>query len=295
MLRRLTTVIAIEAVVLATLAIAAPVARAGDPLPAATYYLALGDSVAAGFQPNRGLTSHGYVDVLARRVRKDMIPDLELRNVACPGETSRSLITGERSLCDYPEGSQLDAAIAFLEAHPGQVAFITITIGGNDLLNRCLERGVLIPKPCAADLAPRLGERVIEIVDALQLAGGSGVPIVGMTYYDPFLGLWGLIPGGRQLARADQRAWRVFDGGLAVAYGDAGAAVADVAATFRVEDWDETLVVPGRGRIPVNVALACRWTWFCSERYTGDPHPNKAGYRRIAGTFEPVIDDLVET
>lgn len=48
--------------------------------------------------------------VLLRRIRKDAIPDLALRNVGCSGETSRSLITSERSPCRYPAGSQLQAA-----------------------------------------------------------------------------------------------------------------------------------------------------------------------------------------
>ena len=106
-----------------------------------------------------------------------------------------------------------------------------------------------------------------------------------MTYYDPFLGFWGLVPGGRALAHADQRAWAVFNAGLATAYGDAGVTVADVAATFRIDDFTHTVMVPGRGRIPVNVALACRWTWFCSASHAGDPHANSTGYRKIAHTF----------
>ncbi len=270
-----------------------PAAHAGGVDP--TYYLALGDSLSVGFQPGRGETAHGYVDVLARRIRKDVIPDLAVRSVGCPGETSRSLITGERSPCRYTAGSQLDAAVNFLTAHAGQVAFITIDIGVNDLLNRCLEPSGLIAKACATDLQPGLADRLGQILDALSSAAGPDVPIVGMTYYDPFLGFWGLVPGGRALAHADQRAWAVFDEGLATAYADAGAAVADVAKTFRIDDFEETVIVPGRGRIPVNVALACRWTWFCSPRFAFDPHANRTGYRRIAHTFERKLEPLLET
>ena len=66
------------------------------------------------------------------------------------------MITGVHSPCHYAAGSQLDAAVAFLEAHPGQVAFITIDIGANDLLNRCIDRTGLIDKACAVDLVPRI-------------------------------------------------------------------------------------------------------------------------------------------
>jgi len=120
----------------------------------------------------------------------------------------------------------------------------------------------------------------------LSKAAGPGVPIVGMTYYDPFLGYWGLVPGGRALARASQRAWAVFDAGLATAYRNAGAMVADVAKTFRIDDFADTVAVPGRGRLPLNVANACEWTWFCSTEFAGDPHANRTGYKKIARTFE---------
>ena len=71
-----------------------------------------------------------------------------------------------------------------------------------------------------------------------------------MKYYDPLLGFWGLVPGGRALARADQRVWTIDSNtGLATAYTDAGVTVADVAATFRIDDFTDTIVVPGRGRL----------------------------------------------
>jgi hypothetical protein len=248
------------------------------------FYLALGDSVAAGEQPD-GETGDGYVDQLWRSIRAE-IPTLRLRNVSCGGETSRSMITGKRSPCRYAAGSQLDAAVSFLQRHPGQVAFVTIDVGVNDLFERCLDwDSGLLDQPCAVDQLPRLQKRLAHIVDALTEAG-PGVPIIGMTYYDPLLGFWGLVPGGRALARADQRVFALFNAGLVAAYEDAGTAVADVAATFRIGDFTETVVVPGGGRLPVNVALTCRWTWFCSPEFLGDPHPNRTGHRMIARTFE---------
>ena len=44
------------------------------------------------------------------------------------------MIAGTHPHCQYPEGSQLDAAVAFLQAHPGQVAFITVEVGANDFI-----------------------------------------------------------------------------------------------------------------------------------------------------------------
>ncbi len=214
-----------------------------------SYYLALGTSLAVGFQPGRGETPNGYVDDLWRRIG-EQIPSLGLRNVGCPGDTSRKMITGKTSLCDYAAGSQLDAAVAFLEAHPGQVAFITLDVGAQDLVERCLENTGLIGKACAVDLLPRLQSRLARIVDALSTAAGPSVPIVAMTYYNPFLGLWGLVPGGRHLARANQRVWALLNTAFTTAYGDAGVTVADVAATFQIDDFENTVVGARQGPDP---------------------------------------------
>ncbi len=281
-MRRLSFAVAAATLILSTLQGGVPAAHAGGG--GSAYYLALGDSLAAGYQPGRAGTHKGYVDDLWRSMGQ-LIPGLGLRNVGCRGETSRSMITGVHTACRYASGSQLDAAVAFLEAHPGQVAFITIDVGANDLLYRCIDRTGLIDKACAVDLLPQIQSRLSQIFDALATAG-PGVPIVAMTYYDPFLGFWDLVPGGRVLAHADQRVWAVFNDGLATAFGDAGITVADVAATFRIDDFTHTVMEPGRGRIPVNVALACRWTWFCSARHASDPHANRTGYRKIARTFD---------
>jgi lysophospholipase L1-like esterase len=289
-MRKFSAAVVAAALLISVLQGSLPVAHARGGAP--TYYLALGDSLAAGFQPGKGETP-GYVGMLWRSVRDEQISSLELRNVGCSGETSGSLITGNHSPCHYAAGSQLNAAVDFLEAHVGEVAFVTIDIGANDIVGRCFGPSGLIPTSCVTDLRPGLKHRVHDIVDALATAA-PGVPIVGMRYYDPFLGLWGLIPGGRALAHADQRAWTVFNDALASAYGHADASVADVAATFRIDDFDDTVVVPGRGRVPVNVALACRWTWFCSARYMFDVHANRTGYRKIATTFHRVLKPLLQ-
>jgi lysophospholipase L1-like esterase len=289
--RRLTSAVVAATLIVSMLQGGIPAARAG--YGETVSYLALGDSLAVGFQPGQGETTEGYVDDLWRSIRQQ-VPGLSLRNVGCAGETSRSMITGRNSPCHYAAGSQLDAAVSFLEGHPGQVAFITIDIGVNDLVNRCLDFDTgLVDKACAVDLRPRLKKRLTHIVHALGTAAGSNVPIIGMTYYDPFLGFWGLVPGGHALARASQRAFAVLNDGLATAYGNAGATVADVAATFRIDDFTHTVVVPGRGRIPVNVALACRWTWFCSKKFFGDPHANRTGYKKIARTFHRELRRLL--
>ncbi len=286
-MRKLSSGVVVMTLVISAFQVGIPVANADG---GADYYLALGDSGAVGFQPN-GVTGKGYVDDLWRNMRRQ-IPGLKLRNVACVGETSGSLITGKKSECHYAAGSQLDAAVSFLQAHPGQVAFITINIGSNDIFARCIDGNGILQRACVIEMRPRLRARVTRILGALDDAADPDVPIVGMQYFDPALGFWGLVPGGRALARASLRAFHEMNVGLVAAYEGAGAAVANVAATFRMHDFKDTLVVPGRGPLPLNVALACKWTWFCS-RFAGDPHPNNTGYRKIARTFQDVVEPLI--
>lgn len=275
-------------------AVGMPASPAGARYGGSAYYLALGDSLAAGFQPGQGDTEAGYVhDLWATFAER--VPGLGLRNVGCDGETTRSMLTGTRSQCRYAAGSQLDAAVAFLEGHAGQLAFITIDIGVNDVFERCLARGPLLKRSCVRGVLPHVQARLTRILDALSAAAGPGVPIVAMTYYDPLLGFWGLVPGGRFLARASLRSFQELNVGLTTTYEDGGVAVADVAATFRIDDFEDTIVVAGRGPLPANVALTCRWTWFCSPSSAGDPHPNDKGYRRIAHTIEREVNALLPT
>ena len=71
------------------------------------------------------------------------------------------------------------------------MAFITINIGVNDMLGRCMDfhTGIL-HRGCVVEMRPVLRHRLIHIIDALRAAAGPDVPILGMTYHDPFLGFW---------------------------------------------------------------------------------------------------------
>ena len=99
----------------------------------ATYYLALGDSLSQGVQPDAAggdvETGQGYADQLYAALLPAH-PGLRLVKLGCPGETSKTMIDG--GICRYPGGSQLAAAVAFLRAHRGRMFLITIDIGAND-------------------------------------------------------------------------------------------------------------------------------------------------------------------
>src|SRR3954447_2036211 len=134
----------VAAVMVSVLALGAAPASA-HPRPAG-YYLALGDSLAAGYQPDPTIgRDQGYVtkvyDALAHGRR------WELRNLGCDGATTTTLLAGGGG-CSYDgAASQLAAAERFLRLHPRRVDLITIDIGGNDL-NHCAAGGT-IDQACA--------------------------------------------------------------------------------------------------------------------------------------------------
>src|ERR1700748_504089 len=101
--------------------------------PPASYYLALGDSLARGVQPNAAgvsvMTSDGYPDQVYAALHPSR-PGLRLVKLGCPGETTVSMINA--GICRYPEGSQLAEAVDFLQAHRGRVLLVTLDIGAND-------------------------------------------------------------------------------------------------------------------------------------------------------------------
>ena len=250
--------------------LAALIATPGAPAASkATYYLSLGDSLAQGYQPIGGPWSptglsghnHGYVDELFKLTR-ERYEQLQEVKLGCGGETTTTLRFGGGS-CSYEQGSQLDAAAAFLEEHGEEVAYVTIDIGGNDLLSG----------GGFAEIAANLPV----IVDTLQDAAAPNVQIVAMNYYDPFVApVWF---GTQSLAALASEVASIvaFNDFLESIYDMFGVEVADVGAAFSLTD----LTIQPSG-LPLNVQRACEWTWMCTF---GDIHANSEGYAVIARVF----------
>jgi lysophospholipase L1-like esterase len=249
----------------------------GEP----TYYLALGDSLAAGYQPigraeDDHRTSVGYPDQLWLMARASY-PNLQLVNLGCPGESTVTMRESHER-CAYPAGSQLDEALAFLTAHPGAVAFVTVDMGFNDFdcsdALACLFPGI-----------EGIAERLPAILAELQ-AAAPGVPIVGMNIYDPFLTYWLGDDEERTLARQSVVAVQLINEALEGVYAEAGIPVADVEAAFTIDDWTTLVPLAGHGQVPRNLALLCERTWQCHPPPLGpDRHPNVLGHRAIAEAF----------
>ena len=280
---RLSILAVLCALVAAPAAALTPAARADDG--ATTYYVSLGDSLAASFQPNGDFT-HGYAEQLYASLAADQ-PKLRLEKLGCGGESTISMRYGSQDptvvlSCGtpryyktvlYPKGTQLAEAVSFLQAHKGKVALVTIDIGANDLSRLDTQGNVITclfeTAGCATQTATMV-ENLTAILADLRAAAGPDVPIVGMSYYDVFAPLCVSDPSLRFVcSRVD-----AINATLDDTYAAAGDPVADVAGAFENDNL-------------VNAAAhVCAWTWFCS---IGDVHANTAGYGVIAEAFEQAI------
>jgi lysophospholipase L1-like esterase len=312
LLRRVRGVGGALVALVAGLTLVAPV-QAAVGANAPKYLLALGDSLAAGYQPadgtklpppdpTSGFPDKGYPASYAADIASAR--GLQLIDLGCPGETSATMLgTPAQQQCatlytkEFGARSQLAAAETFLRRHPGKVAAVTIDIGSNDLehcvlaseLNMtCLRQSDLaMEKNLVAAFGPL--ENVLQGVD-------PAARITSMDYYDPFLGL-AFSPGGIagvKLAAESVPAIKVFNAELLATYRLFGLNVAQVASSFHLND----LLPLGRydGKtVPRDVFETCTLTWMCptASGTVPDIHPNNSGYRVIAAAFEKQIPSSV--
>lgn len=228
------------------------------------YYLSLGDSLGFGFQPGTVQFTHGYTEDFATKLRAKR-SDLQVVNYSCPGETTRTMISGgcpsPLTKDTYP-GPQLTAATAFLNAHKGEVSPITVSIGANDALPNLQRSG---QKNCPGGTCPTaqavgadgLYGRVGTILAKLR-AAAPDAEILLLQPYDPL--------AKEQPATVD--ATRALDARLAT-----------VAKAHRVNAVD--------GFTPINIDPPsgqdiCSLTFYCSKR---DVHPTDLGYQLLGNAF----------
>lgn len=241
---------------------------------ATSWYLALGDSLAAGYQPGVGDDrAGGYVGGVLDAVQ-DNAPKAKLRNISCSGATTTSLMGTDR--CTYEAGSQLAEGVAFLKAHKGKVDLVTIDIGANDV-TPCARPTVDVA--CALTALATVERNLTATLAQLRAATGPDTQIVVLNYYNPFLAAWLTGPEGQQVAALSGLLQTFLNGAVARSAATVGADVADVATAFKSAD--TTPVATAYGTIPTNVATICAWTWMCTKT---DIHANDAGYAVLAAT-----------
>jgi len=262
------------------------------------YYVSLGTSLSVGVQPNGAgivlLTNDGYSDQLFDSIRPvfEAAGNRELRliKLGCPGETLDDFVNG--GSCPYIAGSQLDAAVDFLEDNAGKIQLVTIDMGANDFRDAdCIEATVDID--CTNTVSAQIATDLAAALATLSTAAGAGTTVVGMNYYNPYLSSWLEDVAGQALAVESAQAATILNGFLGTTYATAGMSMADVAAAFKSDDFvtivPTTLPAPN-DNLPLSVANICDFTYQCDPDPVGpDIHANTAGYSLIAATLEAVL------
>ncbi|WP_406347455.1 SGNH/GDSL hydrolase family protein [Streptomyces sp. NBC_00144] len=266
----------------ALLGFSAPASATGASAP--RYYLALGDSLAAGYQtlPGGGhVTGRGYAQGIARTLSAraaDAGRPFDFVGLGCPGETTGSMIDGP---CPYPHpytGSQLAEAEHFLRLHHDDRVVVTLDIGANDV-DGCLTDGNVDIK-CAVSGVGKVGSGLNTILDRLKAAAGPQTRIIGMNLYDPFLAAWLTGTQGKTAATLSVPLADTLNATIGLIDAAHGVPTADVASAFRTNSFLPLAPLDGK-QVPLNVARILQWT----NMARGDIHANDTGYQAIADTF----------
>jgi lysophospholipase L1-like esterase len=292
-------IVLLGAVLLATFAGAQALARGAHRSTPTRWYLALGDSLAAGMQPDSaGITRNtdeGYVNQLYR-IERRRIPHLRLANLGCGGESTTSFLTGHSNPdavllgCHPAGGSQMAAALRFLRRHhrAGEVALVTIDIGANDV-DGCVS-GTRVDVSCVTRGIAQAQRNLPVILRRLRAAAPAGTRLASMTLYDPFLAIY-LTPGARTEALDINHYAHAINLALERIYRAARFRIAHVDRAFHTYDTSHTTTLAGQPKpVPVAVAEVCRLTWMCAPEPVGpNIHANRAGYGVIARTFATAL------
>jgi hypothetical protein len=257
------------------------------------YYLALGDSLAAGNQPDPSATSPGPKKIKAGteptqgyaydlyQAERTKINGLLFEDLGCPGETTTTMTVGGK--CSYAAGSQLAQAVNFIHDH--EIAFISIDIGGDNVDGCVTDRA--IDGSCANDGLASIKADTPKILSALRQAAGPGVEIDATTYYDLFLEGFLTGTGGQVLAAQSVTLTKEVNRDLLSTFQGTNVQVADVANAFGTYIPFSTTTTYFGKTVLVAVANICDWTWMCAPAPIGpNIHPNTAGYQQMAAVLE---------
>lgn len=231
-----------------------------------SYYLALGDSLAFGYQPNLDW-SHSYPtqwynnDLSKKHVGS-------YTNYGCNGETSYTFVNGgcpyAYALHNYYIGSQLSAALSFINAHAGKVSPVSLDMGANDLLPDINSSTCTVSSSWSTDLANldsrMTGTILPKLTAALTVNGVRTGDLVMMNYYDPYQNI---CPNSLSYVQTLNQH------------------LANDAAQFNVPVSDVYTAFGGSTTPNPNI---CTDTWMCSVYQ--NIHATTAGYGVIATTFQ---------
>ena len=255
-------------------------------------YLALGDSLAAGMQPDTNghdrPTKQGYVDVVARSLARSH-PGLQSQTLSCGGATAGTLLHGGAGCQPNGERGQLERAEDILGSHP-EAVLVTVNIGDNDI-EVCIDDNTgSVDTACLKRGEARIRQALPEIAKRLRAAAPPSATVIGLVDYDQFLSLWLQGAKGRAAARRSLPIIRRLNQLAASIYRQAGVKVADATSRFATEDLSHPRALPGHGSVPHAVYNICTLTWACSPEPIGhDDHAQPSGYYQLGQSILDVL------
>ena len=228
-------------------------------------YIALGDSLGFGYQPDLNWAD-GYSTDFANQMKATHgLSNYD--NLACPGETTVTFLNGG---CPswyirkyWYTGSQMAAVLSYLGGHSGQVSPVTLDMGANDLGN-CYSNHV-INTTCGNNALATVRANLPYIVNKIKTKLNGTGDLLLMNYYDPY----------QNEAPATLPWVQQLNGIIASVGQQYGLRVVDVYDMFHTGSY------PNGGN-----PYICNWTWMCSS--FNDIHANSTGYSHIAAGFESV-------
>jgi lysophospholipase L1-like esterase len=271
---RILTLVALSIILVAALvAVDILVLSRNNPAQAITphYYMALGNSLSFGYQPNFDFSS-GFADDIYNDLRKANVTGVV--NYACAGETTDTMIhggcVGRIAHHGSYTGSQLQAAIDFLtaERNQGRVSPITLEIGSNDVMpdwdsSTCsIKAGANVQADLDkmdANLTQVILPRLINALQAPKNAGNGDLHL--LNYYNPF---------AKECPDSAKFVHELNDH-LAADAAKLRVRVVDVYTKFGGDQNTATYI--------------CVYTWMCDSRFH-DVHPTNEGYGKIADAVE---------
>jgi lysophospholipase L1-like esterase len=208
-------------------------------------YIALGDSITAGYSATEG---SDYVSLLFAHYRNTLGVD-ELANFGKPGETSTSLL-----------GSQLSSALAGING-PSDTKVVTIDIGLNDYFG---DKCTFGSDPCTQTFEANFSSALSQIQAALDADPGPE-PLIALAYYNTFSGTgtdweWAM----NTVLFGQSMSWGCTDTGSELGLNDA---IAQIAGHYGAEIANTYAAFQAAGQSYIDQNTL---------------HPNDAGHRAIA-------------
>ena len=184
----------------------------------------------------------------------------------------------EQHLPAYTGGTQLSGAEAFLRAHPGQVPYITIDVGINNV------DGCLPGVPSASAASPAASARSRRSSRSSSRGSRRPLPECRSSGWTTTTRSW---PSGCSAVPADPP-WPLsraslsatLNSSLVNTYGANRAVPVDVQGAFATQDFAMTGTWDGV-TVPQNVARTCEWTYMCDNSGL-TLHTNDVGHAKLA-------------